>query len=73
VVVTGTLGHFSREEVEELIHRLGGKVASSVSQKTDFVVVGKEPGSKLDKARQLGTKILGEQEFLRLIGRKGLK
>jgi DNA ligase (NAD+) len=70
VVVTGTLGHFSREEVEDLIHRLGGKAASSVSRKTDFVVAGDEPGSKLDKAKQLGIKVVGEKEFLRLAGTK---
>jgi DNA ligase (NAD+) len=68
VVVTGTLANFSREEIEDLIHRLGGKPASSVSRKTDFVVAGEEPGSKLDKAKQLGIKILGEKEFLRLAG-----
>src|SRR5206468_12827064 len=69
VVVTGTLEGFSREEVEELIHRSGGKASASVSQKTDYVVAGSEPGSKLEKARKLGITILREQEFLHLIGK----
>lgn len=69
VVVTGTLKNFSRKEIEDLIHQLGGKPSSSVSRNTDFVIVGQEPGSKLEKARQLGIKTLSEEEFLRLIGR----
>jgi DNA ligase (NAD+) len=68
VVVTGTLARFDRKQVEDLIHRLGGKPASSVSRNTDFVVVGDNPGSKLDKARALGIPILDEQQFLKLIG-----
>jgi DNA ligase (NAD+) len=71
VVVTGTLEHFTRDEVEDLIHRLGGKAASSVSRKTDYVVAGAEPGSKLERARRLGIKILCEKTFLRLAGKKG--
>jgi DNA ligase (NAD+) len=71
LVVTGTLSHFSREEIENLVEELGGKAASSVSSRTNYVVVGKEPGSKLTKARQLGIEILDEVAFLRLIGRKG--
>ena len=69
VVVTGTLQNFSRKEIEELIHQLGGKPSGSVSRNTDFVIVGEDPGSKLEKARQLGIKTLSEEEFLRLIGR----
>jgi DNA ligase (NAD+) len=69
-VVTGTLEHFSREEIEGLIKQLGGKVTDSVSKKTDYVVVGENAGSKLDKAQELGVKTLTEAEFEKLIGRK---
>jgi DNA ligase (NAD+) len=68
VVVTGTLAHFSRKEIEDLIHRVGGKPTGSVSGKTDYVVAGESPGSKLDRARELGVPVLDEQQFLRLIG-----
>lgn len=68
IVVTGTLKNFSRKEIEDLIHQLGGKAASSVSKNTDFVIVGEDPGSKLVKARQLGIKTVTEEEFLRMIG-----
>jgi len=66
-VVTGTLKGFTRDETEEKIRNLGGSVASSVSKNTDFVVAGKDPGSKFDKARKLGVKILNEKGFMRLI------
>jgi DNA ligase (NAD+) len=69
-VVTGTLQNFSREEIEELIKQLGGKVTGSVSKKTNYVVVGENAGTKLDKARQLGVNTLNEAEFKKLIGRK---
>jgi DNA ligase (NAD+) len=69
VVVTGTLEHFNREEVEDLIHRVGGKAASSVSRKTDLVVAGEEPGSKLDRAKELGIAVLDEEQFLQRVGR----
>ena len=69
VVVTGTLESMGRKEVQELIKRLGGKVSSKVSKKTDFVVYGDSPGSKLDKARQLGVETLDEKAFLELIRR----
>jgi DNA ligase (NAD+) len=68
-VVTGTLARYGRDEIESLIKKLGGKATGSVSKKTDFVVAGEKPGSKLDKARELGVKVLTEEEFDKLIGR----
>jgi len=68
VVVTGTLSRYGRKEVEELIARLGGRPSGSVSKKTDLVVAGESPGSKVDKARELGVRVIDEQEFLDLIG-----
>ena len=70
VVLTGKLSTMSRDEAGDAIREFGGKVASSVSKNTDFVVVGDDAGSKLKKATQLGIKILEEDEFLKLIGRK---
>jgi DNA ligase (NAD+) len=67
VVVTGTLTRFSRDEIKEFIVAHGGKAAGSVSKKTDYVVAGEEAGSKLDKARELGVKVLTEAEFLALV------
>ena len=67
IVVTGTLQHFSRDGIKELIHNHGGKAAGSVSKKTDYVVVGENAGSKLAKANELGVPILSEQEFLTLL------
>jgi DNA ligase (NAD+) len=69
-VLTGTLAALEREEAKALIESLGGKVTSSVSGKTDYLVVGESPGSKLDKARGLGVATLDEREFLRLVGRR---
>lgn len=66
-VLTGTLSTMTREEAKERIKRLGGKVSSSVSNQTDFVVAGAEPGSKYDKAKELGVKIIDEKEFLEMI------
>jgi DNA ligase (NAD+) len=63
-VLTGSLSKFSREEASERIIALGGKVSSGVSKKTDFVLTGENAGSKLDKAKSLGIKILTEEEFL---------
>jgi len=68
LVVTGTLEHFGRKEIQTLIKKLGGKTASSVSGKTDYVVAGDKAGSKLDKARKLGVSVLTEQAFLALVG-----
>jgi len=69
VVVTGTLQRFDRDGVEDLIVKLGGKAAGSVSKKTSFVVAGESPGSKLDKAKELGVEVIDEREFLKRIGR----
>jgi len=66
-VLTGTLEHYAREQAAELLVSLGGSVSSSVSKQTDFVVAGASPGSKYDRARELGVKILGEKEFKQLI------
>jgi DNA ligase (NAD+) len=66
-VITGSLEHFSRPEIEDLIRRMGGKTSASVSRNTDYVVAGSDPGSKLDKAKQLGTEILSEQDFITAI------
>jgi DNA ligase (NAD+) len=67
-VVTGTLKGFSRQEIERLIKDSGGKTSSSVSRKTDYVLAGAEPGSKLDKAGELGVPVISEEEFLKMIG-----
>ncbi len=66
-VITGTLESMSREQASEKIEALGGNVTNSVSKSTSYLVVGKEPGSKLEKARKLGVKILDESEFLKMI------
>jgi DNA ligase (NAD+) len=68
VVLTGTLETLSREEATELIEASGGKVTSGVSKKTSFVVAGSDPGSKLEKARALGVKVIDEAELKRLVG-----
>ncbi len=70
IVVTGTLENFGRKEIEGLIKQLGGKTASSVSKKTDFVVAGVNAGSKLTKAEQLGVEVISEAEFRARIGRE---
>ncbi len=68
-VFTGALKNFTREEAKRIVEELGGKVLSSVSRKTDYVVVGENPGSKYQRALQLGVKTINEEEFLKLIGR----
>jgi len=67
IVVTGTLEKLSREEAKAWIRRAGGDWVSSVSKNTDFVVVGENPGSKAEKAKAFGIKILSEAEFLKMI------
>jgi DNA ligase (NAD+) len=68
-VFTGGLEHFSREEAKALVAGRGGKVSSSVSAKTDYVVVGADPGSKFAKAKELGVTILDETAFRDMIQR----
>ena len=68
VVVTGTLSGFSRQGATDAVKAAGGRAASSVSKKTDFVVVGESPGSKANKARQLGVEVIDEAEFVRRLG-----
>jgi DNA ligase (NAD+) len=67
-VITGTLPTMKREEAKELIQRYGGKVSGSVSKKTDFVLAGAEAGSKLDKATELGVKVISEDDLRAMIG-----
>ncbi len=62
-VLTGTLAHFTRDEAKKMIEDAGGRVSGSVSKKTDFVVAGDDAGSKLDKAKELGVKVIGEKEM----------
>ncbi len=72
-VLTGTLTKMTRTEVKEHIQSLGGKVASAVSSKTDYVVIGKNPGSKLDKARNLAIEMIDEDGFSALLARQMLQ
>lgn len=69
IVVTGTLEKFSRNEIKDTIEKYGGKTSSSVSKNTSFLLVGENPGSKFDKAKELGIKILNESEFLELVNK----
>ncbi|MFA5858983.1 MAG: NAD-dependent DNA ligase LigA [Elusimicrobiota bacterium] len=71
VVFTGELTKFSRTDAEDIIKQLGGKAVSSVSKKTDYVVVGDNPGGKYEKAKLLGVKILTEEEFVKLKNKEG--
>jgi len=67
LVFTGTLSEFSRDEAKYLAKTKGAKILSSISKKTDFLIAGEKAGSKIDKATQLGVKILNEKEFLKKI------
>jgi DNA ligase (NAD+) len=66
-VLTGTLASLTRGEAKDKIKALGGKVKENVSADTDYLVLGAEPGSKYEKAKKLGLKILTEKEFLEII------
>lgn len=68
LVVTGTLTKYDRKQIEDLIVKNGGKASGSVSKKTDYLVAGESAGSKLDKANELGIKVIDEAEFEKLIG-----
>ena len=67
-VVTGTLPTLSRDDAKQLIQSQGGKVTDSVSKNTSYLVLGENPGSKYDKAKSLGVKIIGEDELRKLVG-----
>jgi DNA ligase (NAD+) len=69
-VITGTLSAFTREEAQEKLESLGARIGASVTKKTTCLVAGELPGSKLDKAKKLGIAIIGEREFLKLVGGK---
>ena len=71
-VITGRLEAFSRPEAEARIKALGGSTGSSVTSKTTYLVVGADPGSKLTRAQELGTKTLNEEEFIKLLKQKQL-
>ena len=64
IVVTGTLENFTRQQIEQAIRQAGAKPSGSVSKKTDYVLAGENPGSKLDKARELGVEVINEKDFL---------
>jgi DNA ligase (NAD+) len=67
-VLTGTLARFTRDEAKKMIEDAGGRVSGSVSKKTDYVVAGSDAGSKLEKARDLGVEVIGEDEMEELVG-----
>ena len=67
-VLTGKLARFTRDEAKQMIEQRGGRVTGSVTKKTDYVVTGEDPGSKLDRANELGVQVLSEQEMLDMLG-----
>jgi DNA ligase (NAD+) len=71
-VLTGTLANYSRDAAKKMIEDAGGKVSGSVSKKTDYVVAGEDPGSKLDKAKELGVQVIGEKEMEELVKTQNL-
>ena len=66
-VLTGALSGLTRDEAKAKIRELGGNISSAVSKKTDYVVAGEDPGSKFDKAKELGVEVIGEEEFMKLV------
>lgn len=70
--ITGTLKAFSREEAKKFVESLGGHFTDNLTKKTDYLVVGENPGSKLEKANKYGVKILTEEEFLKMLAEKGV-
>jgi len=72
-VVTGSLKNFSREQVKEFIEILGGRVSESVSRKTDYLIVGENPGSKYEKAKRYKVKTISEEEFLKMVEEEAKK
>ena len=67
VVLTGSLNEFSRHEATDILQKMGASVSSSVSKNTDIVIVGENAGSKLDKAKSLGIKLIFEKEFKEIV------
>jgi len=67
-VLTGTLAKYSRDQAKKKIEDAGGRVSGSVSKKTDYVIAGSDAGSKLDKAKELGVPVIGEEEMENLLG-----
>ena len=67
-MLTGTLPSYSRDEAKKIIEDHGGKVSSFVSRKTDYVLSGTDPGSKLTQAKELGVKVIDEDEFKKMAG-----